>query len=1121
MDKQALSLGGVVMTVWALAVFTVPVLASTSPVIYSYTVSSGNPTSATSTITWTTNIPSTSFVNYGLTTGYGTSSSSPILTTAHSIILGNLSPATTYHYALTSVDGSGNSTTSPDYTFTTVVKCDIYFDSVNGNDANTGSTSNYALQHLAASPAIASGQTVCLRRGSTFYDSIFGGVPGIERDNVTIRDYGPANLPKPMIDNSDVIPAGSWTSLGGNEYQATVTGPGTSQPTPYGSSYPFYSAGTNMINVFECKQAPCLPPSQATGTPQSDNDLVNVSSQSAVGTTPGSYYVDNMNATTMNIYIHPSDGTSPISSNYIYSYSHRLVGAGVNGLNGTIMNIASKKTPNNSGNIVQNFDGGSGTFIGVESDQGNKHNLFCSSGCTITGSTFEDGYTPNQAGGGGDTMIVMFDDVGHALPWNVSSSTFSNAIPNQGVAVDATHYGSGTPFGPMNFTGITAQGIGGAGLAGVTGGGVGGAFTVNNYLALNLLANSAFDVEAPATIGNNVQVVGPQSGHFTPVATYGGSNNLSLTLNNLKSCNLRQNGIIQANGTTGLNLTVASSTVYMPWYGVFVAPFGSTNFSNITFNNNVFDGNPAYPGNPLYGSGTVNTYTGNFNDWVLAGGDLSDIANVALGSYAQTLFTVLGPSGTLGTWQASTSQDMNSITTAPAVSSQTIACTVPTYTFTGPSSGTVNSTSGTYTVTPGPNYSTGNIGGGEPIGFVGTITLSPTGSGSTGLVPVVLNFPNSASTTAQTFTVTPTATGTITWTPTNNGTLINPAALTYTVNSVAPYPPYGTPVAAAGNTTAAVSFYAPDYIGGQPVTGYTITSNPAGAVDSNSGSTALTHTMTGLSNGIGYTFTVTAANAAGTSPASQPSNQVTPSTLPTVTAQAASSIGATSAVLYGTIATDGGASSTVEGFAYGLTASYGATTTTIGTFGLGSFSATLSSLSCNTAYHYAPYTVNVSGTSTYPADTTFTTSVCPVAAAQTSSVSPAGSVSTSGGSVSSSQLAGLLAPSSATTAYLRSRGIIVPMTAANQKPVPQVASTAAPNFTHDLQMGDANYDVKALQIYLNTHGYVIATTGAGSPGHENGSFGPLTKKAVMKFQKAHNLPVTGFFGPRTRAMVGK
>jgi peptidoglycan hydrolase-like protein with peptidoglycan-binding domain len=62
--------------------------------------------------------------------------------------------------------------------------------------------------------------------------------------------------------------------------------------------------------------------------------------------------------------------------------------------------------------------------------------------------------------------------------------------------------------------------------------------------------------------------------------------------------------------------------------------------------------------------------------------------------------------------------------------------------------------------------------------------------------------------------------------------------------------------------------------------------------------------------------------------------------------------------------------------------------------------------------------------------------------------------------------------------------------------------------------------VKALQQYLNAHGYTIAASGTGSIGNETTTFGPLTKAALVKYQKAKGItPAVGYFGPLTRAAV--
>ncbi|MBU5615194.1 RCC1 domain-containing protein [Geomonas azotofigens] len=70
---------------------------------------------------------------------------------------------------------------------------------------------------------------------------------------------------------------------------------------------------------------------------------------------------------------------------------------------------------------------------------------------------------------------------------------------------------------------------------------------------------------------------------------------------------------------------------------------------------------------------------------------------------------------------------------------------------------------------------------------------------------------------------------------------------------------------------ALISFTAPADDGGSPVSLYTVTANPGGLTATG---TASGIAIYGLTPGVGYTFTVTATNAAGTGPASAPSAAV-------------------------------------------------------------------------------------------------------------------------------------------------------------------------------------------------------------------------------------------------------
>lgn len=83
-------------------------------------------------------------------------------------------------------------------------------------------------------------------------------------------------------------------------------------------------------------------------------------------------------------------------------------------------------------------------------------------------------------------------------------------------------------------------------------------------------------------------------------------------------------------------------------------------------------------------------------------------------------------------------------------------------------------------------------------------------------------------------------------------------------------------------------------------------------------------------------------------------------------------------------------------------------------------------------------------------------------------------------------------------------------------------------FARDLRKGDRGTDVKRLQEYLNTHGFIVAETGVGSPGHETELFGVNTEIALKKFQEANAEILltpfglttgTGFLGEATRALI--
>ena len=91
----------------------------TAPVITN--VSASTTAVGAATITWSTNEPASSQVEYGIDTSYGSSSDlDSNLVTSHSVTLSSLAPDTVYHFRVISEDASGNETKSQSQTFTTL-----------------------------------------------------------------------------------------------------------------------------------------------------------------------------------------------------------------------------------------------------------------------------------------------------------------------------------------------------------------------------------------------------------------------------------------------------------------------------------------------------------------------------------------------------------------------------------------------------------------------------------------------------------------------------------------------------------------------------------------------------------------------------------------------------------------------------------------------------------------------------------------------------------------------------------------------------------------------------------------------------------------------------------------
>ena len=154
-----------------------------------------------------------------------------------------------------------------------------------------------------------------------------------------------------------------------------------------------------------------------------------------------------------------------------------------------------------------------------------------------------------------------------------------------------------------------------------------------------------------------------------------------------------------------------------------------------------------------------------------------------------------------------------------------------------------------------------NNGGAAITGY--TVTSNPGGLTATGASsPLVVT--GLSMNQAYTFTVVA-----------NNGSasVASAASNSITTVPVVPTAPLNLVASSTASGSASIAFDVPTSNGGAAITNYVVTSNPAGGTGSGSASPIA---VSGLTNGISYTFTLVATNSAGNSPASAASNAVTP-----------------------------------------------------------------------------------------------------------------------------------------------------------------------------------------------------------------------------------------------------
>ncbi len=222
---------------------------------------------------------------------------------------------------------------------------------------------------------------------------------------------------------------------------------------------------------------------------------------------------------------------------------------------------------------------------------------------------------------------------------------------------------------------------------------------------------------------------------------------------------------------------------------------------------------------------------------------------------------------------SSTSLMVSAFGTAPAFTATsppatgTVSTAYPTYTFAASGTTPITFTQASGTLPPGLTLASNGALSGTPT-TPGTYTF--TVLASNGINP-------DATTSTITITITSSSTPSPIWPP--------------SPSRVVPGEVSGVS-GVAGDGQATVSWTAPGYAGSDPVSQYVVTSSPGGqtctvTVPNTIPPTApaTSCTVTGLTNGVPYTFTVQAGSLAGLGLPSSPSSPVTPTSTPTVTIQ--------------------------------------------------------------------------------------------------------------------------------------------------------------------------------------------------------------------------------------------
>lgn len=1044
---------------------------TTAPVISAIATST---TGTTATITWTTDELATSSIAYGLTASYGSASSSASLATSHSITLTGLSTSTTYHLQITSTDSSYNSGTSADIVITTteIAGTTYYVDYASGSNANSGRSTSAAWKHAPgdanatgtpASTTLVPGDAVYFKGGVRYKGAISMPVSGTASLPIIYDGDNGWGTGKAIIDGSVTA---TWTQCPNaaacgdnanyaNIYYATL-------PSNHTWITPVYDSDSWLYHEIDVA---LTDPFIYTTT---DDWHAISSGVSSTTITDAAVFTSASSTFYVGAYIQTQTEGNTYETSKINSFNPATDSVTFTMLSKEPM-VDTQWDNKYHYSVVNNWrtidEAG---YYAIDEANSKIYAWPRTSSSNLTIGTLEYGFDTNGK------SYVTIDGFKIQGQYNRVYATGvairgNNGIPTNGIIIQNNDIRNQTTSGGASANvyllgnGTTTQYYRNNTMAYAYGRGI-LAQGAKNYTQNNTFDRSTGTVIFYFSAANNPAVDGVISDN---------------TITN--SGGLHANGITIYGTAVGQDAYIAerhvvkNNKIYN--FGTRAGPFAvSQQVSyNIEFYNNLFEGQVIDDG-PATGC----TYMRYYNNVMIDGLNAAKGMRV-ISPQNCSEFKVIGNiiDGFLGASNQWVSIDHRYNIYLSLAFNQASG-----YGWTDGDGETTASTSTLAAVFNNAAADDFTLKSGGPA-----INALPTASAPTSIFTVDIEGRSrpqgsawdlgpfefaEADTTAPSITsvasTTTTTTATITWSTNESATS--------TVE-------YGA-TASYGTASSSSSF----------VTSHSIT-------------------LSSLTPATTYHFRVSSGDASYNRATSSDYTFTTASSAsaPTVTSSAASSLDRTSVTLNGSISSTGGENATARGFAYGTSntlSSVIATTSSSGSYSTGSFSESVSSLTCETTYYFRPYASNSAGTA-YGSITSFTTSACATSGGGSSSGARAMRQATSVNATVPPSLSSFIE-------LLISLGVIP-----QDKIVLARASIAAPapTFIRDLKLNDMGDDVAALQRFLNERGFTIAKEGPGSPGNETQKFGAATFAALKRYQAFVGLPSTGYFGPLTRAMVGK